>query len=85
MKLTAKLETLLLTAVRATGSYDPSDTMHVIEESLTLEEYQTGSAFLGWVHRGVEQGKVRHFGHSNIRKRFGEFKRSVKAKKEAPN
>lgn len=69
MKLSKKLETLLLMAVKQCGSYDPDEALSYIEESLTLPECKTATAFLGWIHAN---GKT--FGHGNIQERFTEFK-----------
>lgn len=68
MRLTIKLETLLLMAVGQCGSYHASQCMPFIEERLTLAEFNAAMAFLDWmVNKGLE------FGHANIRQRFKEF------------
>lgn len=67
--VTKKLETLLLMAVKQSGSYDPDETLHYIEESLTSAEYKMAVGFLTWIH----QNKLT-FGHGNIQERFKEYK-----------
>jgi hypothetical protein len=68
MRLTSKLETLLLQAVRTSGSFHPREALNSIEEQLTLSEFNAATAFLDWVFiSGLT------FGHANIHERFKEF------------
>lgn len=69
--LTEPLRTLLLMAVRQTGSYDPDDTLPAIEERLTGPEYAVAEAFLRWVGADREH---RAFGHGNIERRYQQFR-----------
>lgn len=69
-----KLETLLLLAVRRSGTYDPYDALLYIEESLTGLEYTLADRFLSWVNDHANMG----FGPTNIQARFSEFKKAVR-------
>lgn len=71
MRLTSKLETLLLQAVRNAGSYHPREALACIEEQLTLAEFNASVAFLDWIFISNKS-----FGHENIRDRFEEFQRA---------
>jgi hypothetical protein len=66
--LTAKVRTLLLTAVRTTGTYQPSEALSPIEESLTRAEHKIAYGFLQWLHTTGNK-----FGHSNIDEMFEKF------------
>ena len=70
MKLSDKLSTLLLIAVKNAGSYDPDEAIWIIEEQLTLPEYHAAMGFLGWVNTGCG----RQFGRDNIQQRFTEWR-----------
>jgi hypothetical protein len=48
------LALLLLQAVGRTGVYDPDETLYIIEDSLTGDEYDTAEAFLRWCHENDE-------------------------------
>ena len=61
MKLNRTLSTLLLQAVKMSGSYNPDQTLHFVEEQLTLAEVKEARAFLTWVH-----ANSRFFGHGNL-------------------
>lgn len=67
-----KFKTLLLTALKHSGTYDPEETLPYIEEQLTGEEFDLASEFLLWVHRNE-----RTFGHGNFEDVFQEYKESA--------
>jgi hypothetical protein len=66
--LSEKLKTLLLMAVKQSGSYNPDDTLFYIEEHLTGQEYDTAKAFLTWIHQ-----QDWYFGEANIKARYKEW------------
>lgn len=70
MRLTKKLQTLLLLACKESGTTDPVLTLPRIEEQLTVAEFCTAKVFLGWVHQAPA---TRAFGHGNLVSRFVEF------------
>lgn len=67
VRLSDKVATLLRTAVKTSGSYNPKDCMFIIEEELTFKQSNQAEAFLTWVH---ENNKM--FGH-NILEIYAEF------------
>jgi hypothetical protein len=68
MKLTVKLETLILLGVKTAGTYDESKALGVVEERMTPREFAVAAKFLTWI---VANGLT--FGRSNIRERFQQF------------
>lgn len=68
MRLTSKLETLMLMAVKAAGSYDATPALSRVEAHLTPREFATAAEFLNW----IVANKLT-FGHGNIRDRFQQF------------
>ena len=45
MKLSSKLETLLVIGVKAAGSYDPINALGTVEEQMTPQEVTTATKF----------------------------------------
>jgi len=68
MKLSPKLQTLLLMGVKTAGSYDPTSALGTVEEEMTPQEVATAAKFLNW----VVANKLT-FGRGNIRERFRQF------------
>jgi hypothetical protein len=68
VKLSSKLETLLVKGVKTAGSYDPMSALGTIEEEMTLQEAATATKFLNW----IVANKLT-FGRGNIRERFRQF------------
>ena len=68
MKLSSKLETLLVMGVKAAGSYDPMNALGTVEERMTPREFAMAAEFLNW----IVVNKLT-FGHGNIRDRFRQF------------
>ena len=62
---------LLLLGVSRSGTFDPDETLYLIEESLTADEYDIAKKFLSWCHKN---GKT--FGSGNIESVFKEFNTS---------
>lgn len=50
-------------AVRMSGTFNPDECLHYIEESLTVDEYEVLKSFLGWVHKNDLK-----FGSANVRR-----------------
>lgn len=75
MKLSKKLETLILAGCKQAGSYSPDDILPRIEEQLTVSEYQVAKKFLEWIFEGItnnpEEWPGRRFGTGL--KMFGTF------------
>lgn len=44
------VQTLIRKAVKTTGSYDPEELCHILEEDFTSDQWATISAFLQYVH-----------------------------------
>lgn len=68
MKLSSKLEILLVMGVKASGSYDPGDALGTVEEQMTLQEIATATSFLNW----IVASKLT-FGRGSILQRFRQF------------
>jgi len=68
MKLSSKLETLLVIGVKTAGSYDPMNALGTVEEQMTPQEVATATKFLTW----IVANKLA-FGRGNIRERFQQF------------
>lgn len=68
MKLSSKLETLLVLGVKGAGSYDPMNALGTVEERMTLREAATATKFLNWI-----VANRLSFGRGNIRERFQQF------------
>ncbi len=68
MKLSSKLETLLVMGVKTSGSYDPTNALGTVEEHMTPQEIATAAKFLNW----IVANKLT-FGRGNIRERFHQF------------
>jgi hypothetical protein len=68
MKLSSKLETLVLMGVKTAGSYDPINALGTVEEQMTPQEVATAAEFLSW----IVANKLA-FGRGNIRRRFQQF------------
>ena len=68
MKLSSKLETLLVMGVKAAGSFEPMSALCTVEERMTLQEVATAAEFLNW----IVANKLT-FGRGNIRERFQQF------------
>lgn len=68
MKLTSKLETLLIMGVMAAGSYDPRNALVTVEEHMNPTEFDAAAKFLNWV-----LANQLTFGRGNIRERFQQF------------
>ena len=67
-KLTDKLITLIIMALKTFGTYDPDKCLIGVEEYMTGQEYETAAAFLRWAHaNGVK------FGRGNIHAVFEDF------------
>jgi len=66
-RLSDKLVTLIIRAVKTFGTYDPDRIMVLFEEDLDDREYTTASMFLRWVHVNG-----RTFGHGNVQEVFAE-------------
>jgi hypothetical protein len=64
------LQHVLYATFKQTGSYDPDECLYAVEESMTLDQYETASAFLRWVH---DNDKA--FGH-NLPTVYAEYERS---------
>jgi hypothetical protein len=71
--MTPRLASLLLVAVSTTGSYNPNETLYLVEEQMTGVEYKTAYSFLDWVNRNHFK-----FGHGNILVRYREYQKAVK-------
>lgn len=69
MTLNRMLRSSLLWAVKQTGSYNPSDTLFLIEEQLTGTEALATEEFLQWCY-----DNKRTFGHGNIGKLWKEWR-----------
>ena len=65
------LYALVSRALKITGTYNPAETLPLIEEDLTVEDALTMRAFLQWCH---DTGKG--FGHGNYNERFAEWRAS---------
>lgn len=59
--LSRSVKSLVLQAIRLSGSYEPSECLHFIDEQLTRVEYQELESFLAWCGEGAHR-----FGHGNI-------------------
>jgi len=68
VKLSSKLEILLVMGVKTAGSYDPMRALGTVEEGMTLQEIATAAKFLNWI-----VAKKLTFGRGNIRERFQQF------------
>jgi hypothetical protein len=71
MKLSKRLQSLLIEAVKQEGSYDPEEALPYVEEQMTADEYKTAVAFLTWVNKNGKK-----FGHGNIQEVFAEFRKA---------
>jgi hypothetical protein len=72
MKLSSKLETLLVMGIRAAGSYDPASALGTVEEGMTLDEVAIASQFLNWI-----MANKLTLGRGNIRERFEQFEAAL--------
>ena len=70
--MTSRLASLLLMAIQTTGSYDPDESLYLVEEQMTGTEAKTAYAFLSWIHN-----QKLKFGHGNILVRFREYQKAV--------
>jgi hypothetical protein len=68
MRLSLKLEALLMMGVKTAGSYDPTNALGTVEEQMTLQEVATAAKFLNWI-----MANKLTFGRGNIRERFQQF------------
>lgn len=68
MKLSSKLETLLMMGVKTAGSYDPLNVLGTVEEHMSLQDVATATKFLTW----IVANKLA-FGRGNIRQLFQQF------------
>ena len=70
-RLSDKLVTLIIDAVKTTGEWAPDRTMTFFEEYLTGEEYDDVRGFLTWIS---ESPKARTCGWGNIQQRYAEYR-----------
>ena len=68
VKLSSKLEILLVMGVKTAGSYDPMMALGTVEEEMTPQEAITAAKFLSWI-----LANNLTFGRGNIRERFQQF------------
>jgi hypothetical protein len=64
------MKLLLLGALKQSGSYNPEDTLHYIEESLQPDELRYITGFLEWIRKDTE---MRSVGPGNWEKRLAQY------------
>lgn len=69
------MKTLLLMALKQSGSYSPDDTLHYIEEQLQHDEYEYLKGLLEWISADLDQRKI---GPGNWDTRLAQYERSPK-------
>ena len=78
-KLGVRNFTIIVEAIKITGSYDPNEIFFYFEEQLYIDESETIWDFLQWIVDGdtiTRYGREfpeRSFGHGNYEDRFKEF------------
>lgn len=76
MVLTEALKTILLMAVKTSGTYEPDTALSFVVEGLTPDQYRDAHAFLSWIQK---EGKT--FGWGNVNELWLQWQKT-QARKE---